>query len=127
MVFSSATSLFLPTAAECSASGGFHLRVTPLGQILDVLQDVFFGCQKSGTEGSGKAQQLRDLSFSRTSEAASKELREQEIPLCSPDTRERHPVQGKLETGVSSMNLTLGYEPEHGKGKKVKKKRSRKE
>lgn len=73
----------------------------------------------------GKAQQLRDLSFIRASGAASKELREQETPLCSPDTGERHPVQGKHEPGVSCMNLTLGYEPEHGEREEGKGRKGR--
>lgn len=60
-----------------------------------------------------KAQQLRDLSFIRTSGAASEEVREQETPLHSLDTGET-PVQGKHEIGVNCMNLTLGNGPEHG-------------
>lgn len=64
--------------------------VTPLEQMSDICQDVLFGCQTSGTEGPGKVQQLMDLSFSRASGIASKEVREQETPLHSPDIGEIH-------------------------------------
>lgn len=80
-----------PIPSRCSCVFSFRWvshrgGVTPFEQMSDILQDVSFGCQMSGTEGPGKVHQLRDLSFSRASGAASKEVREQETPLHSLDT-----------------------------------------
>lgn len=51
---------------------GFLSRLAPRDQRSDVLQDLLFGCQTRAREGHDIEQQLGDLSFSRTSWAASK-------------------------------------------------------